>query len=435
MLELNNLLETAGYKISDSSDSYENFIQSLDGVTKHDYYQLSIEKDLTSLNYVNFQIDTVIGNLSREMLIFDTLSSLINNRSTEAANTYFEIMDKLGMSVEDLEEKSQNIFQKIWEAIKTAFRKIGELFGKIIRWFKNLFSGKKREEDKEIQEEIPKVVEEVKSENTKKINEKFFKLTETMKSAGDNIIVDKAKADLFHGITSAFYKKSLATFNKEAPKMCDSVVKMLGSVGEKGHDKNINAGSNMASRVSGNIIKAFNSTFGVEINEGSMKAVDKVVNRVFYGTDAPQKQKVSVRNIILKIPQSVLDNKIHVFSNEIDSSLVELKKAMDDMNRSMDKYGQIAKKHKQDKKVTKDIIATFNSVKTGYSFLLQFAYKFKKEAESIRNVYKKAFKLYKKYTVSEGDKSDIEVSDKEKKDYDDAMKLKEHVEKGGKVEL
>lgn len=436
MLELKNLLQTAGYKISDTNYSYEDYIQRYNNITIHDYYNLSIEHDMTSLNYINFQIDSVINNLSRETLIFDTLSSLANNRSTEASNTYFEVLDKLGMSLEDLADKTKEIFQKVWEAIKAAFRKIGELFGKIIRWFKNLFSGKKRQEDKEIQQEIPKVVEEIKSENTKKINEKFFKLTITMKTTGgENIINPKANETLFHKEANDFYKNTVNTFNDESSKVTNSVVDMLKTVGEKEHDEIVAKGEKTNARIFGDVIKNFDSTFGIQINEGSMKAVDKIVNRFFYATEAPKKQKVPVRNIILKIPQSVLDDKIHVFSSEIDNSLKTLEAAMKDMNRKMDKYEAIVRKHKQDKKITKAIMQTFNGVKTGYTFLLQFAYKFKKEAESIRNDFKKAYKLYKKYTVSDGDKSDIEVTDKERQNYDDAMKLKKHIENGGKVEL
>lgn len=431
MLDIEELKTIAGLPIRDNDDVLP--INWNSSVPMNSFYNLSIEHDMTSLSFLNFQIDTVLKNLSREMLLYDTLKSLTKNRSIEAANTYFEVLDKLGMSMEDeqIEEKKQNIFQKIWEAIKAAFRKIGELFAKIGRWFKNLFSGKKKQEDKEIQEKIPEAVEAVKSEDTKKINEKFFKLTETMKTGKDGIIVEKARKDLLHQSAAAFYKKSLGTFNTEVPKILNSVSRMF----ENSNGKTVGDAEKMNTRITGSLAKTFNETFGVEMNESSIQAPDKVVNRVFYGTDAPQKQKLFVRDIILKIPQSVLDNSIHIYSGEIDGCLSQLKKAVDDLNRQMDKYGQQAKKAGRDKNSVKSILATFNSAKAGYSFLLQFAHKFKKESETIRNVYKKAYKLYKKYTVSDGDKSDIEYSDKEKQDHEEAMKLKEHVESGKKVEL
>lgn len=416
MLSIEELYDTANLPNRCNSDS--NYQMKLDGVTKDDYFTLSIEHDMTSLSFLNFQINTVLKNLSREMLIYDTLSSLTKNRSIEAANTYLEVMDKLGMSMEDgeIEEKKQNIFQKIWEGIKAAFRKIGELFKKIGGWFKNLFSGKKREEDKEIQQEIPKVVEELKTEDTKKIDEKFYKLTETMRSAGDGIIVEKARQDLFHKAAAAFYKKSIGTFKTEVPKMLDSTAKMFENFGENKNNQNIQNAEKMNARITNSLAKTFSETFGIEMNESALQAPDKAVNRVFYGTDAPQKQKITVRNIILKLPQSILDNSIHIYSSEIESVLKELNKAVDDLNRQMDKYGQQAKKAGKDKNGIKAILKTFNSAKAGYSFLLQFAYKFKKEAETIRNVYKKAYKLYKKYTISDGDKSDIEYTDEEKKE-------------------
>lgn len=402
---MNNLMETlykfSGRKMKSSDDS-----DGLKDFSEESFALLDLNFALKALSVENFKVDTLIYNVEMENLILGKASSLKKNASTESL--YYGLESVFSMEDgEEASEKSSNIFVKIWDGIKTIFKKIIDAIKKLFSAIGRFFTGKKAEEAEKAAEKKEEVVQEVekaieKESNPEKKKEYYGKNHTVFVASDKAILVEAVSKDLgSQSVAKMLEEATKKSVFEDAKSMLDKIMKnKIASVDSQYEIKN-------------RIIKNIKSN--LKINNIVEFKPESVVNQFLYGMAKPKKMKYNSLELVKKLNGGILRKAIvvHVVSmNENLKTLDDItKKAFNDMGKG-NQYEEFAKK---EPKRFKESVKELNKFKDALVFYVKFMASYSKSILRLREEFASAIHDLDSKTGS------TYTSDKEKegKDLDD----------------
>ena len=333
LLSLENLMnKSLGKKFSEEKNNFEKSIDTL-------YNSNLSDEDLLLLNDNVFN-ELVAEDFSVECLIYNTImyddileaaSGLLDyKQNQEYLDIYYKITEVLGTEAVENTVKEQGFFGKIWEGIKSVFKKIIDAFKKLGAAIKRFFTGKGDEEKSEKQEEAYQ--EAVKLERTDPNARKFFKL----KSANGNHVLNGVFANKDLGgstvVKMAINIKSLLNGDKGLRKSIEPILvenslsdsKTFSEIVNGGHYRELVTNKNKL------LSKKFNEYFKVQINFETDKD-NEIVNKIFYGHPNPKKIKFPLSSIIKFVPSTI-------FKTEFNSNITRITDILNAITTEYDQF-------------------------------------------------------------------------------------------------
>lgn len=429
---MNDLMETlykfSGRKIETSDDSEE-----LKDFSEESFILLDLNYALKALSVENFKLDTLIYNVEMENLILEKASSLKKNASTESL--YYGLESVFSMEDgEEASEKSSNIFAKIWDGIKTIFKKIIGAIKKLFSAIGRFFTGKKAEEDEKAAEKKEEVVEKVENavekESSPEKKKEYYGKNHTVYVASDkSILVEAVSKDLGAPIIAKLI--SDATKNdimKDSQTILDKIL--------KGKIEMVDAENEMKQKILKNIKN------NLKINNVVEFKPESIVNQFLYGMAKPKKMKYNSLELVKKLNGGILRKAIAVQIASISDNLKSIdeitKRAFNDMGKG-EKYKEFAEK---DKKKFKIAVKEINKFKDSLVFYIKFIASYTKEifrlrkefAAAIYDLDAKTGSTYTSDKEKEGadldDKVNDEVKEAKKENSDKYEEMKGNEKKG-----
>lgn len=337
LLNLESLMnKSLGKNFSEEKNNFEKSIDTL-------YNSNLSDEDLLLLNDNAFN-ELVAEDFSVECLTYNTImcddileaaSGLLDyKQNQEYLDIYYKIAEVLGTEAVENAVKEQGFFGKIWEGIKSIFRKIIDAFKKMGAAIKRFFTGKSDEEKSEKQEEAYQ--EAIKLERIDPNASKTFK----MKSSDGR----KVLYGVFNNPDLG--SKNVGTIIMKFKDITNNLKKDLKpilteqSISNSKIHKEILDGSQyylIVDKRYESLSNDLKNIFKIKINFKTDKE-NEIVNKIMYGSPNPKKVNMTLSHLIKQIPSFIFKTDFNYNINRITNILEQITSDFNQFIIEIDSY-------------------------------------------------------------------------------------------------